>query len=133
MDPLLGGQQVAEALPLDQLHHQEEPVLPGPEVEHGHQVRVAQPGGGLRLQPEAGGRRGIRLVPQQQLHGNGASQHLVRGAPHLAHAATTDGGYQSVPTSYQHLYTYLALWPAPAAGPRGSRSPAESWAERRTT
>ncbi len=118
-DALLGGQQVAEALPLDQLHHQEEPVLPGAEVEHGHQMRMAQPGGGLGLQPEAGGRRGVRLVPQQELHGHGPSQDLVRGAPHLAHAATPDGGYQSVPTSYQHLYTYLEWWPAPAVGTPG--------------
>ncbi len=128
VDAFLGGQQVSEALPLDQLHHEEEPVLPRPEVEHGHQMRMAQPGGGLRLQPEAGGRRGVRLITQQQLHGHGTAQDLVRGAPHLAHAATTDGGYQSVPTSYQHLYTYLEWRPAPAVGLRGLLTPATPWA-----
>ncbi len=108
VDHLLGLQQVAQALALDQLHDQVEAVLPRPEVEHRDQVRVAQTCGRLRLQTEPGGRGGVGLVAEQQLHRHGPSQYLVRRAPHLTHAATADGGYQTVPTSYQHLCTPIS-------------------------
>lgn len=108
VDRLLGLQQVPEAPALDQFHHQVEAVLPGTEVEHRHQVGVAQTRGRLRLQAEARGRRGVGLVAQQQLHRHGPPQDFVRGAPHLTHTATADGGYQPVPPSNQHLCTPIS-------------------------
>lgn len=106
--PLLRQEQVGEAPALDEFHDQEEPVLPGPEVEDGHQMRMTQPGGGLGLQPEPRGRRLVGVFAQQQLHGDGPAEDLVRGPPDLTHSATADGGYQSVPPSNQHLCTPIS-------------------------
>ncbi|GAA3308720.1 hypothetical protein GCM10020295_71480 [Streptomyces cinereospinus] len=46
------GEHPGQAVAVHQLHHQEEPVLVRAEVQYADHVRVMQPPGGLRLQPE---------------------------------------------------------------------------------
>jgi hypothetical protein len=57
-----GGKYAGEAVALDQLHYQEQPVVVCPEVQHADHVRVVEAPGGLGLQPETVGGGGIGVL-----------------------------------------------------------------------
>jgi hypothetical protein len=80
-----GGKQPGDAVAFDQLHHQEHPVLIRAEVEHVDHMRVAEPAGGLRLQPEPRGGGGVGDLGEQELHGQRSAERLVEAPPHLPH------------------------------------------------
>lgn len=97
-----GGQFTGEAAAVDQFHDQKAAALPGAEVEGAHHVRVVQPCGGLRLHPEAGLRRGVGHIAQQQLDRDRPAEDFVLGPPDLAHPAPPDDRVQPVPIRHQH-------------------------------
>jgi hypothetical protein len=90
------GQHPGEAVALDQLHHQVQPVVVLAEVEHADQVRVVETPGGLGLQAEPGGRRGVGVLGEQQLDGHRSGERLVVRPPDLSHSTAPDLNIQPV-------------------------------------
>ena len=90
-EALLAVEQLAQALAVDELHHDGLAAVVLEHVVDGDDVRVVQPGDGDRLAPEALGddRIGgeVRLEP---LDGDLAVELDVGGQPHLGHPAVPD-------------------------------------------
>ena len=86
--PLLGVEQLAQALAFDELHDHGLAAVLFEDVVHGDDVRVVETGRGDRLASESfgddrvGGQRGL-----EPLDGHLAIERQVDGEPHLGHAA----------------------------------------------
>ncbi len=91
-----GGQHPGEAVPVDQFHHQVQPVVVLAEIQDAHHVGVVETPGGLGLQAEPGGRRGVGVLRQQQFDGHRPGEHLVVRTPDLSHSAAPDLNIQPV-------------------------------------
>jgi hypothetical protein len=90
------GQHPGEAVTLDQLHHQVQPVVVLTEVQDPYQVGVVETPGRLGLQAEPGGRRGVGVLGQQQLDSHRSGECLVVRTPDLSHSAAPDLNVQPV-------------------------------------
>lgn len=126
VDDMLDGQRVllvllkelAQVVPVEQLHDEVEHALVLAEVVHDGDAPVLEGGGHPGLAPEAFAQdAGERLVVLgshgfEAFDGDLPAQRLVAGAPHLAHAAAPDQFEQSVPALDQPGVRHLPL-PAP--------------------
>jgi len=94
---LLLVEQLAQALAVDELHHDRLAPTLGDRVVDGDDVRVVQPGDGDGLAAEALGDHGVcRERRLEELDGDGARQQGVGGQPHLGHASLREASLQPV-------------------------------------
>ena len=102
-EPLLGVEQLAQALAVDELHHDGLAAVVHEHVVDGDDVRVAEAGDRDRLAPEAlGDHRVGGEVGAQPLDRDLAVEVDVGRDPHLGHAALTDATLQLVAAG-EHL------------------------------
>jgi hypothetical protein len=86
---------VAQRLPRDELHDHERVVAVVPLVEHGHDVRMDDRGGALRLVRESLAERVVG-VGAEELHRDVATGPLVARAPHLTRATFVDAREKAI-------------------------------------
>ena len=112
------GDPLGQALAVDVLHRKEVLAVELADVVDVDDVRVAEPGGGLRLGLEAADQLGRgQVAGQDHLHGHGAVEALLPGLVDHAHPAPADLADQLVRAEIPRQF---------AGGRRavGSRSPA---------
>jgi hypothetical protein len=101
-EALLGVEQLAEALAVDELHHDGLATFVDADVVHPDDVGVAEPGDGDRFAAEAlGDDRVGGEVGLEPLHRDLAIEVGVGGHPHLCHAPLADAPFEPVPAREQ--------------------------------
>src|SRR5262249_17749648 len=102
----------------DQLHHDPGPVVLVDHVEDGHRTVVADPGDRLGLPQRARDQPALLVLVDarrepQLLDGDRATQGLVLGPPHGAHAAAAEYVPQPVPPGEETFALVLTGCPRP--------------------